>query len=87
MPIATSPPHPHLPVPLGQLSVWQQSTRNHPLLNAGQDDELPEEADVVIVGSGMCGAYILLPAVVISILGSHLTSNRGRDRPYTAQLA
>ena len=55
MPIATPTPHPHLPVPLGQLSVWQHTTRNHPLLNAGKDEELPEEADVVIVGSGMCG--------------------------------
>jgi len=57
MPIATPvPPHPHLPTPLGELSVWQQTTRDHPLLNAGKDDPLPAEADVVIIGSGMCGA-------------------------------
>jgi hypothetical protein len=57
MPIATSKPHPHLPVPLGELSVWQKTTRDHPLLNAGKDGELPSEADVVIIGSGMCGTY------------------------------
>ncbi|OCF36345.1 hypothetical protein I316_02220 [Kwoniella heveanensis BCC8398] len=59
MPIAlkdTAPPHPHLPIPLGQLSVWQHSTRDHPLLNAGRDEDLPSEADVIIIGSGMCGA-------------------------------
>ncbi|WWC58190.1 uncharacterized protein I303_100726 [Kwoniella dejecticola CBS 10117] len=59
MPIAinnTPPPHPHLPIPLGGLSVWQHSTRDHPLLNAGRDDPLPAEADVVIIGSGLCGA-------------------------------
>ncbi|WWC85870.1 uncharacterized protein L201_000737 [Kwoniella dendrophila CBS 6074] len=59
MPIAisnTAPAHPHLPIPLGDLSVWQRSTRDHPLLNAGQHDPLPEEADIVIVGSGLCGA-------------------------------
>ena len=70
MPIATTPPHPHLPVPLGQLSVWQQSTRDHPLLDAGKDDELPEGADVVIVGSGMCGEYTSLLAVQRSGLRS-----------------
>ncbi|WVR03558.1 hypothetical protein IAU60_000550 [Kwoniella sp. DSM 27419] len=61
MPIAvadTKPLHPHLPIPLGDLSVWQRSTRDHPLLNAGRDEDLPEEADVVIIGSGMCGAVI-----------------------------
>lgn len=55
MPIATSSLHPHLPIPLGELSVWQRSVRDHPLLNAGKDEPLPAEADVVIVGSGMCG--------------------------------
>jgi hypothetical protein len=56
MPVATSqPPHPHLPVPLGVLSEWQRTVRDHPLLNCGKDDELPNSADVVIVGSGMCG--------------------------------
>jgi hypothetical protein len=48
--------HPHLPVPLtGNLSVWQQTIRDDPLLNEGKDKALPAEADVVIVGSGMCG--------------------------------
>lgn len=57
MPVAVSaPPHPHLPPPLGQLSPWQRSTRSHPLLNAGKDDPLPASADVIIIGSGMCGA-------------------------------
>ena len=55
MPIATTKPHPHLPVPLGVLSEWQRTVRDHPLLNSGKDDALPESADVVIVGSGMCG--------------------------------
>ena len=56
MPIAVAQPHPHLPIPLGDLSVWQHSTRDHPLLNKGKHDPLPAEADVVIIGSGMCGA-------------------------------
>jgi hypothetical protein len=55
MPIATTKSHPHLPVPLGVLSEWQRTVREHPLLNSGKDDALPESADVVIVGSGMCG--------------------------------
>lgn len=56
MPIATTIPHPHLPpTELGVLSPWQETVRSHPLLNQGKDDELPESADVVIIGSGMCG--------------------------------
>ena len=43
------------PVPLGILSVWQRSTRDDPLVNMGRDEPLPEEADVVIIGSGLCG--------------------------------
>lgn len=43
------------PVPLGVLSVWQRSTRGDPLIDMGKDDPLPEEADVVIIGSGLCG--------------------------------
>lgn len=66
MPIATpAAPHPHMPIPLGDLSVWQKSTRDHPLLNRGKDGPLPSEADVVIVGSGMCGGYIRLPRAPI----------------------
>ena len=57
MPIATRLPHPHLPIPLGDLSVWQHSTRDHPLLNKGKDEAIPAEADVVVIGSGMCGMY------------------------------
>lgn len=30
------------------------------MLNQGKDDALPSEADVVIVGSGMCGMILLL---------------------------
>lgn len=62
MPIATGQtPHPHLPPPLGVLSEWQRTVRQHPLLNSNSDAPLPQEANVVIVGSGMCGAY--LPSV------------------------
>lgn len=43
------------PVPLGVLSVWQRSTRDDPLVNMGKDEPLPEEADVVVIGSGLCG--------------------------------
>jgi hypothetical protein len=43
------------PVPMGILSVWQRSTRDDPLVNMGKNDDLPEEADVVIIGSGLCG--------------------------------
>jgi hypothetical protein len=45
------------PVPLGVLSVWQRSTRGDPLINMGKDDPLPKEADVVIIGSGLCGMW------------------------------
>lgn len=43
------------PVPLGVLSVWQRSTRDDPLVNMGKDEPLPQETDVVIIGSGLCG--------------------------------
>lgn len=48
--------HDGFPVPLGELSVWQRSTRDDPLVNANQDAPLPPEADVVIIGSGLAGA-------------------------------
>ena len=99
MPIAipTHPqptPHPHLPPPLGDLSVWQKSTRDHPLLNAGKDESLPQTADVVIIGSGMCGAmtaHTLLsaedrPASVVVLEAREICSgasgrNAGHCRP------
>lgn len=40
---------------MGVLSVWQRSTRDDPLVNMGKDDAIPKEADVVIIGSGLCG--------------------------------
>lgn len=69
----TGYPHPHLPVPMtGNLSVWQRSTRNDPLLNEGRNVPLPAEASVVIVGSGMCGEFVnsfrlgrLMPGAVV----------------------
>ncbi|WVQ62711.1 uncharacterized protein L199_000859 [Kwoniella botswanensis] len=97
MPIAinnTPPPHPHLPIPLGDLSVWQRSTRDHPLLNAGKDEPLPESADIVIIGSGLCGAvtaHALLtdadrPASVVVLEAREICSgasgrNAGHCRP------
>jgi hypothetical protein len=60
MPVATTVPHPHFPpTELGRLSPWQESVRSHPLLNKGKDDVLPETADVVIIGSGMCGMSMI----------------------------
>ena len=56
--------HPDLPVPLGALSHWQRSTRDHPLLNAGRDNRLPLDADVVIIGSGLCGQFPISPALL-----------------------
>ena len=56
MPIATpTAPPSGLPVPLGALSPWQLSVREHPLLNANRDAPLPLDADVVVIGSGLCG--------------------------------
>ncbi|KAJ9101219.1 hypothetical protein QFC21_003438 [Naganishia friedmannii] len=48
------------PVPMGVLSVWQRSTRDDPLVNMGKDDDLPDKAEVVIIGSGLCGAVTAL---------------------------
>lgn len=47
-----------LPVPLGNLSLWQRTVAAHPLLNARKDEPLPLEADVVVVGGGLCGAVL-----------------------------
>lgn len=70
MPIAVGQtPHPHLPPPLGVLSEWQRTVRDHPLLNAGKDEPLPESADVVIVGSGMCGESLVNARVARNSLG------------------
>lgn len=35
------------------LSLWLQTVRNNPLLNHRTTDELPREAEVVIIGSGV----------------------------------
>ncbi|WVQ86242.1 hypothetical protein IAT38_008410 [Cryptococcus sp. DSM 104549] len=65
MPIAVStapkcnPPSPWGPTVFPAewpLSAWQRSTRDDPLVNWGRDDPLPEEAVIVIVGSGISGA-------------------------------
>ncbi|PBK78208.1 FAD/NAD(P)-binding domain-containing protein [Armillaria solidipes] len=42
------------------LSYWLQGVRNNPLLDHRTTDELPEEADVVIIGSGATGAITAL---------------------------
>ncbi|WRT63779.1 uncharacterized protein IL334_000704 [Kwoniella shivajii] len=97
MPIAinnSQSAHPHLPIPLGGLSVWQHSTRDHPLLNAGKDEPLPVEADVVIIGSGLSGtvtAHSLLtspsrPSSVVVLEAREICSgasgrNAGHCRP------
>ncbi|KAK0483682.1 DAO-domain-containing protein [Armillaria novae-zelandiae] len=42
------------------LSYWLQGVRSNPLLDHRTTDELPEEADVVIIGSGATGATTAL---------------------------
>ncbi|KAK0450918.1 DAO-domain-containing protein [Armillaria borealis] len=42
------------------LSYWLQGVRSNPLLDHRTTDELPEEADVVIIGSGATGAITAL---------------------------
>lgn len=38
------------------LSLWLQTVRNNPLLNHRTTEELPKEAEVVIIGSGVSSA-------------------------------
>ncbi|EAL17431.1 hypothetical protein CNBM2350 [Cryptococcus deneoformans B-3501A] len=42
------------------LSLWLQTVRNNPLLNHRTTDELPREAEVVIIGSGISGSLCAL---------------------------
>ncbi|ORY35319.1 putative FAD dependent oxidoreductase [Naematelia encephala] len=42
------------------LSYWLQGVRNRPLLNARTTEELPKEADVVVIGSGITGSLAAL---------------------------
>lgn len=49
---------PRLPVPLANLSLWQRTVASHPLLNARADAPLPPEADIVVIGGGLCGAVL-----------------------------
>jgi hypothetical protein len=43
--------------PLANLSLWQRTVRDHPLLN-GTHASPPAKADVVVIGGGLCGAVI-----------------------------
>ncbi|WVQ77774.1 hypothetical protein IAR50_007464 [Cryptococcus sp. DSM 104548] len=59
----TASPHARPGLPLAQgmsLSHWQQTTRSNPLLNERTTQELPSEAEVVIIGSGISGALTAL---------------------------
>ncbi|KIR71019.1 hypothetical protein I310_05433 [Cryptococcus deuterogattii CA1014] len=42
------------------LSLWLQTVRNSPLLNHRTTEELPKEAEVVIIGSGISGSLCAL---------------------------
>ncbi|WVO24383.1 uncharacterized protein IAS62_005749 [Cryptococcus decagattii] len=42
------------------LSLWLQTVRNNPLLNHRTTEELPKEAEVVIIGSGISGSLCAL---------------------------
>jgi len=55
-PLDANLPPPGLPVEKYCLSIWQRSTRQHELLHQGSTDALPEEAECVIIGSGIAGA-------------------------------
>ncbi|KAJ7253292.1 DAO-domain-containing protein [Mycena rebaudengoi] len=47
------------PIPTGMsLSYWLQGVRASPLLDHRTTEELPKSADVVIIGSGMCGTLV-----------------------------
>ncbi|EJT47860.1 hypothetical protein A1Q1_03237 [Trichosporon asahii var. asahii CBS 2479] len=46
-----------LPVPLSTTSVWQQSVALDPLIS-NSTTPLPESADIVVVGGGLCGALL-----------------------------
>lgn len=47
-----------LPPPISTRSVWQRNAASHPLLRANASAPLPDSADVVIVGGGLCGALV-----------------------------
>ncbi|GMK58038.1 hypothetical protein CspeluHIS016_0500700 [Cutaneotrichosporon spelunceum] len=47
-----------LPVPLANLSLWQRTVASHRLLNARAHEPLPAEADIVVIGGGLCGAVV-----------------------------
>lgn len=47
-----------LPVPLATPSCWQRSVATDPLLLSNSTTPLPESADIVIVGGGLCGALL-----------------------------
>ncbi|ORY26997.1 putative FAD dependent oxidoreductase [Naematelia encephala] len=50
-----------LPIPDGMsLSHWLQTVRSNPLLDHRSTGELPEEVDVVVIGSGMSGSLAAL---------------------------
>jgi glycine/D-amino acid oxidase-like deaminating enzyme len=49
---------PRLPVPLANLSLWQRTVAAHPLLNARAETPLPPDADIVVIGGGLCGAVL-----------------------------
>ena len=46
--------------PRWELSEWQRTTRDDPLVNYGRGEKLPEESEVVIIGSGLAGKYLIL---------------------------
>lgn len=90
----TSPWGPSVFPPKWVRSVWQRSVEGDPLVNWGENDPLPETADVVIIGSGLSGgvtAHSLLnssdrPGSVVVLEAREICSgasgrNAGHCRP------
>ncbi|KII89732.1 hypothetical protein PLICRDRAFT_39889 [Plicaturopsis crispa FD-325 SS-3] len=58
VPVFNPPGDGLFPVPHPSLSYWLQGVRSKPLLNHRTTENLPQTADVVVIGSGMSGSLV-----------------------------
>ena len=63
------------PHPKPTLSFWLQGTRNNPLIGHRTTEDIPNEADVVIIGAGMSGV-----ATAYHVLKGHDPAKGGLPR-------
>lgn len=49
------------------LSLWLQTVRNNPLLNHRTTEELPKEAEVVIIGSGVSPTVCCVAVTIVDV--------------------